>query len=392
MSITTISGNNKSGLKLSTVLVYVLGVVGIALVVFLGGQIVGDLGVLKGTAGLSAGALYGTDDIYVNGQKVGATPYESKSIKPGTNKVTFKNGDRKYETSINFLPKDGQYIHTVGIFRDLGTSDTFSSGQNFWFDKESGGNTLRIISDPSGATVYIDNAQVGQTPYSSNSITEGEYDLRVEHADYESQTARINVKKGFTLNVSMKLFSTPVKPDTALFPGSLNLYDLTSANDTLVSDTQAWANAVVYWAKTRNTKEFDFFIDYKGNVYDKTGKQISSQDDMAKLKASAASANTSSPLIGAYLGRTTDGSGLTTEAKDSYQSLFGDLGTGKVKINQTATGWLRVRDTPSLAGKELTRVDSGAEFALLAEQSGWLKIQVSTNLSGWVSADYVTKE
>ena len=95
---------------------------------------------------------------------------------------------------------------------------------------------------------------------------------------------------------------------------------------------------------------------------------------------------------GAYLSRSTDPAGLSQQAKETYDALTKVAGTsGKnATIKETGTGWLRVRDLPSLNGKELTKVDVGKSFAVLEEQTGWVKIKVSDTIQGWVSTDYIT--
>jgi len=67
------------------------------------------------------------------------------------------------------------------------------------------------------------------------------------------------------------------------------------------------------------------------------------------------------------------------------------LSEKKIKILSTSTGWLRVRDQPSLAGKEIGRVNQNEEVVLLQEEKDWFKIRTKDNLSGWVSAQYVQK-
>lgn len=380
MAITTISGQKEN--KFSTIVIYILGILGIGLVVFFGGEIIRNLAGNKNSAGISINTLHGEAEVLINGVSVGKTPYTANNLKAGNNKITLKNDKRQYETAITFLPKEGQYIHTVGVFRDLGASETFSSGQNFWFEKESGGNVLRVISEPAGALVFIDKVEIGKTPYSSNTISEGEYDIRLEKTGYEAQTARISIRKGFTLNATFKLFPLPLKANLVAFPESAQLFDLSADNDMVTSDTKAWTDAIIYWQKTRtpNASPFDYYLDYKGNLFDADGNVIATKEAMAALKTTTK---------GAYLGRTSDGVGLTKEAKDAYQTVFGGL--GKVKIKTTPTGWLRVRDLPSTNGVELTRVNAGGEYSLVEEKLGWIKIKVTDTIEGWVSSDYVTK-
>jgi len=389
MPVSTI---RKKGLSFSSILLYLLGIIGVGLVVFFGAEVAKNIGNLGGKSALTVDVLNGKAEVYVNGTKVGETPYNSKDIKPGENKITLKSGNRQYETSINFLPNNNKYMPAVGIFRDLGVSDFFSSGQEFWFEKESAGDALRIISDPSEASVFVDNTEIGKTPFTSNSLSEGDYDMRVEYPGYEAQTARIRIKKGYTLNISLKLFPVPVPSKVSAFEGSPNIFDLSSSDSHIVSDTQSWVNAVIYWNKTRGINleglglnkagVFDYFLDYKGNIFDGNGVFAAQEEDLKKIKDAKR---------GGYLGRISDGTGLTKEAKDALLKLS-TLGVGgkEAQIKETGLGWLRVRDNPSLNGKEISRVNTGQTFPVLEEKPDWVKIKVSDTISGWISAQYVT--
>jgi len=61
----------------------------------------------------------------------------------------------------------------------------------------------------------------------------------------------------------------------------------------------------------------------------------------------------------------------------------------KVKIKDTPTGWLRVRDGPGTSNQEITKVNPGDEFPYLKKESGWYKIEYEDGKEGWVSASYV---
>jgi hypothetical protein len=149
---------------------------------------------------------------------------------------------------------------------------------------------------------------------------------------------------------------------------------------------------VIYWNKTRGinlagtgiNKEpvFDYYLDYKGDIYNKDGELIKDPADYEQLKNAER---------GAYLGRTSDGNGLSQAAKETLQNI-GEIGTSgekTVTIKQTGTGWLRVRDVAGLTGGEVARVDVGGSYKLLEEQEEWVKIMVSDTVQGWVSKTYV---
>jgi hypothetical protein len=69
--------------------------------------------------------------------------------------------------------------------------------------------------------------------------------------------------------------------------------------------------------------------------------------------------------------------------------------TGKAKtvtILETPNGFLRVRETPSLAGAEITRVDTGDTFPYLSEENGWYQIKLDDGTLGWVSSQFAEVE
>ena len=390
MAVTTIINNKEN--KFSKILIYFLGIVGVGLVVFFGGQLIQYITNKNAKAGINVETVNSQASVFIDGQKVGETPYTSSDIKPGTKTVALKTENRQYQTSLNFIPASDTVIHVVGLVRDLGVSDVFSSGREFWFEKDTSGNTLRIITEPSGASVFIDKSEVGKTPFSSTTITPGDYTITISYPNYESQTIPLSIQKGYTLNGNVKLFPYPLPTNPKLFEGSQNLYDLSLDNIGATSDTESWAKAVIYWNTTRGVnmgdtlgskeKVFDFFLDHKGNIFNRDGNIVKSAEEIAAM---------GDLKKGGYLGRVSDGAGLTKEANESLGTISGIISGGKTAtIGQTPYGWLRVRDSAGLSGAEVGKVNSGEKYPVLEEKIGWVKIKVSETITGWVSSDYVT--
>ena len=415
MAISSLGPQKSSNLP--KILMIVLALVGLGLLLYFGRGVLQGLGNLGGKSGLSVTTHNGSSEVYINNNLVGTTPLEIKTVKPGENKVTLKSGSKRYESTFTFIPN----WHVV-VIRDLGTSDVFSSGQNTWMEQSAEGSMLSVISEPAGASVYIDSTEIGKTPYSSTQLTEGEYDLRISYPGYEEESGRVKISKGHKLNISAKLFPTPVKSRVDLLDGSDALYNVSSDNSLIFSDTQSWVNAIIYWNQTRGInvggaginkeKVFDYYLDYQGLVYNKEGAPLMNPSDYAPLKDSKK---------GAYLGRVSDSAGLTDAAKKTL-ALITDSTTatttttttpgstvtptptgtpaptstttstsGKTAtINTTETGWLRVRNAAGLNGTEIAKVNTGEKYAVLEVGTGWVKIKVSDTIQGWVSADYVT--
>ena len=390
-TISTIQNNNEKG-PYTAIALYLLGVSLVGVMVFFGGEIIKNFDDLKSKSAVTIDSLNQPAKVYINDKDVGTTPYESKKINPGENRITLKTENQIYETRVTFLPNDNTTIYNVGIFRDLGISNVFSSGQEFWYEKESGNNKLKIISNPTGATVHIDGTEVGKTPYSSDTLSVGSYDLDITQEGFETQTARINIEKGHTLDVSIKLFPLPLPSNVNKFEGSDNLYAIFSDNDAVLSNTQVWVDAIVYWNSTRgvtldegtNNKEqvFDYFLDYKGNLFDRDG-HLTTLDQVNKVGK------------GAYLGKaSSEGNTLSSEAKTTYLSLSNKvIISGKtVTIKETGLGWLRVRSGPSVDSSEVQKVNVGEKFEMLDEQNGWIKIRINDTTTGWALKDYLLVE
>lgn len=63
----------------------------------------------------------------------------------------------------------------------------------------------------------------------------------------------------------------------------------------------------------------------------------------------------------------------------------------KVTIKETETGWLKVREASSSSSKEVIRIKPGESYALLDEGTDWYKIDLGSSKSGWISATYASK-
>lgn len=387
MAVNSIYQQDKKSNK-SNILMYILIVIGVIAVIFFGIGFIKNISGLSGKSDLTVETLNGDGEVFLNDESLGTTPLKNISVKAGENRVKVKNDNAEYDVSLSFLPNS-----EIVLKRDLGVSKLFSGGQNFWLEKSDSDTVLNVISEPSGAKVYIDGTEVGTTPYSSNSLTAGDYDFRIEYSNYESQTARIAITEGHKLNVSVTLFPMPVPQKVSLLEDSDSLYDVNSDNLSITSDISSWVKAIIYWNKTRGISlsgagvnkdmVFDFYLDYMGNIYDKEGNKVAVSDTSFIQDA----------RHGAYLRKTSDGPGLSDAAKTVFLSL-GEVGTGakQATILDTGLGWLRVRDEPGLDGVEITKVNVGESFSVLDETPGWVKIRVSDTVEGWVSDSYVSVE
>ncbi|MCL5970163.1 MAG: PEGA domain-containing protein [Patescibacteria group bacterium] len=64
----------------------------------------------------------------------------------------------------------------------------------------------------------------------------------------------------------------------------------------------------------------------------------------------------------------------------------------QVIILNTPTGFLRVREEPSLNSGEIARVSPSEKYELIDEKEGWYKIKLNDGKEGWISNQYSKKE
>ena len=311
-------------------------------------------------------------------ESIGDTPISSREIKHlgGNIKIVDKtNENRMYETDITCAP-DTEIV----LNHDLGVSELFSSGRDVWL--KQGKTGITIISQPTGATITLDGETLGKTPFSTNKPSAGDYTITVALQGYESQTIRVKVIDGYNLNIAVKLFPIPVPVTVQKFENSQNLWDLTIDNE-VIAGAPDRARAVNYWLDTRpsqglEVKHFDYFLDYRGTIYDAQGNSITDKDTIKTLIKNA--------KAGAYLGYGQTNTGLSQEARKTYEEYMGSI--KQAKILPTGLGWLRVRETPGRAGKELGKATVGKQYAVIDEKDGWIKIQLDGNTTGWIAGQY----
>jgi uncharacterized protein YgiM (DUF1202 family) len=75
--------------------------------------------------------------------------------------------------------------------------------------------------------------------------------------------------------------------------------------------------------------------------------------------------------------------------EEEFENLADPIG-GTVMIEDTPTGWLRVRKTPG--GIEIDKVEPGESFTLVDERADWYQIELNDGTLGWVSKKYASLE
>lgn len=127
--------------------------------------------------------------VLINGEEKGQTPFTSTEFEPGTYEITvYIPGYIPYKEKISI--EKGQTLEREVV---LTKASTF----------------LSIITNPSGANVYINNVLKGITPYEEANIQAGTYTVRLEKEGYLPYTTDITIIKDKKEEININLLKLP---------------------------------------------------------------------------------------------------------------------------------------------------------------------------------------
>lgn len=270
--------------------------------------------------------------VFVDNKNVGKTPLD----------VTIAAGEHMVKlipeaTAGDTAQWSGKVMVNAGtrtfVDRELGNSDTTSSGIVFSIKKATGSagdsGEIEINSEPTGAITYLDNDEKGISSMVMEKVSPGEHELSIYSPGFIRRSQKVNVEAKYRIVADFKLAIDPTyKP-----------VDQPEATPSATTDNEATTGAKV------------------------------------TPKATPKTTPTPKPAEQSPLGGATPKPGA---------KVF-------VVVKDTPTGWLRVREEPSVAASESAKVNPGDKFELLEEKSGWQKIEYIAGKFGWVSGQYTEK-
>lgn len=226
-----------------------------------------------------------------------------------------------------------------------------------------------VYSLPSDATVYLDNKEVGKTPFEDKSLDAKDYTVRItkEGASWEG---KVKLSGG-----TVAIVSRDIATDSASSAGEILNLDkgkgLTVISNPTEADVEIDGKS---YGKTPITVNID------------TGEHtvLVSHTNYLKRSIKADLPNSFNLTVSVDLGLSeTD---LTTVVTPVITQTL------EVLVKQTPTGFLRVRDKPSLSGSEIGQVKPGDTLVLLEEQESWDRVRLPNGIEGYVSSLYVEKK
>ena len=229
---------------------------------------------------------------------------------------------------------------------------------------------ISILSTPAEALVYLDNKEVGKTPYENKDLVVSEVLVKIEK-DKSIWQGKINLTTG-TITVINRDLSIGIS---------------SSGGETL-SLKKGKGMTIVSSPGESN-------IEIDGKAFGKTPQTIDIEPGEHVLLLTHTN----------YLNRSIKANlpaGFNLTISSDLAMAEAELTTPEpipvitqtveVIVKATPTGFLRVRDRASLSGKQLAQVKSGEVLVLLVELGSWDKVRLSSGVEGFVSAVYVEKK
>lgn len=237
---------------------------------------------------------------------------------------------------------------------------------NFFIPQAQAG--LQITSVPDGAEVYIDSELKGKTPHEEASLKKAEVYIKLISKG-GIWGGKVTLNPGTWTVVKRNLSADPqTQAGEILTLEKGEGVNVISSPDGASVEIDGKGVGQTPLKLSLEKGEYNFVIK-KGNYLPSTVKATIPEDFNLTLNVDLA----------------------LTEADLSSISLPAQSTTPKVKVLSTPTNFLRVRDQPSLSGKEITRVEPNDELLFLGEESNWYKVRLKNGMEGFILASYAEK-
>jgi len=251
---------------------------------------------------------------------------------------------------------------------------------------------LQITSEPI-TTVFLDNQNLGQTPFEDNNREAGDYLIKLipQGEGFSSWEQKISLYPGFLTVINRQLAEAE-----ELTSGSILTFESLKNKKLMVLAIISEPSGVLVRVdgitrsftplSLEDISEGEHLISltlpgYQEKVIQiKTvfGQKLIVNAKLAKEKEKPQEATPSAQ---------------EEEEEEEEQESGKELSKPYIIINDTPTGWLRVRLEPSTTASEAARIDPGNKYKLLeTSETGWYKIEYEEGKEGWVSGQYASKE
>jgi hypothetical protein len=148
-------------------------------------------------------------DLAYKGQTDSKGSFVIQGVAPGTHTLRLsQSGYNDYSTTVTVYSNAQTYISAVLTQQGAVPTSTPVPGYGM----------LAVSSTPAGASIYVDNAYMGYTPATLNSVQSGPHTVMLALDGYQNYVTNINVASGGTVQVSSSLspIASPTKSGTGI--------------------------------------------------------------------------------------------------------------------------------------------------------------------------------
>jgi PEGA domain len=267
-----------------------------------------------------------------------------------------------------------------------------------------------VKSNPAG-NVFINDKEVGVSPYQDENMAPGSYTVRIksESGEWTSNKIRILENTIYNINRELAVNSSEQAGENVSIEKGKGITVVTLPSQVEVSlDGQKQGNTP-YLIPSASEGEHEILLTKEGYVSRKI--KIRARDDYkivieAQLKKegtattqpspTAAPSSTASASPSAKATATAKASASVTPKASASATPKASVaastapGANTVTILDTPTGWLRVRDKAGIEGKEIAKVNTNESFPYEEQlDSGWTLIVMADGTKGYVASRYV---
>jgi hypothetical protein len=268
-----------------------------------------------------------TATIYLDDKHVGTTTFDQQELKAGQytlKMVSEKNPNKQWQTNVRLTSK----VITVVSYNFADHPDQ-ASYYVLQLEKLANQNNSEIafITQPDNVIITLDGQPKGLSPVTLEQITPGEHRIVLSAPAHQEMSIPARSLAGYSLLINAQL---------------ARLADIPAPQ---INEATASAQTTLATSSAESTTT-------------PSNRTIPTPKPTVASKPAAASSSARTALQPPY-----------------------------VIVQETGTGWLRVRD--SAGGEEVAKVDTGEQFPYIdSDGAGWYKIEYASGKEGWVVSRY----
>lgn len=211
---------------------------------------------------LSVNTPFQSSTVFLDGNKLGTTPFFSKTLRTGDHTLRLESEGTSWETKTTL---SNTTFSTLDL--NLSKNPSFISGESLYL--RPGSKTLVVLSKPEKAKVLINNEEKGTTPLNL-ATPEGVILLTVKKDGYLTRELTPNVASDYRLTANVFLsvdpFGTVKKLDSS---SKLTLFSLHNSFVNLSRSFDEWAEGLKFTQRQLNSADtrFDVLLDPNGKIF-----------------------------------------------------------------------------------------------------------------------------